>query len=394
MRFKATKLSPFSYGELIRSSISIKEVAKEAKKRGILSFRPTVLVNLSETGGFTDFIRTVCPLVLNEGLNRTVTFTLDGLTKYGDGSYNISSLVFKLCNVVIVVSRDKISNRCLGLLKELVSEHDATLILDTDDDLFSIPETHPDYKTYQQRLPLYKDLITLSKIVTVSTEYVAASITPYLNNHQRIFVVPNFIDCRIWNLNPRCDHHRETVRALYFGTETHDEDLALISQAIGEADKRLRELHGLSLSLTVIGGTNMPIKNMEVVAVPENKRAYPLFSQWIQQLHSNNPFDFGVAPLDLNNPINESKSNLKFLEYSALGIPAIYTDIKPYHDTVANGHNGILIGNNSHAEWVEALINLSQNAAFRAKLSEGAREELRSNFLLQDNYKVWASILE
>jgi hypothetical protein len=39
--------------------------------------------------------------------------------------------------------------------------------------------------------------------------------------------------------------------------------------------------------------------------------------------------DIGIAPLEIND-FNKAKSNLKMLEYSVCGLPAVYTNIEPY----------------------------------------------------------------
>ena len=397
MRFKTIKLDPFSYGPFVRDGLSIKEVAIEAFRRGIVCTRPTVLINLSETGGYTDFIRTVSPLVLNERFNRTVSFTLTKLVKYDDGSYNISNLIFKYCDVAISVSRDKISSTCLKALKCLLSEHKIPLILDTDDDLFAIPKTHPGYASYKKRLPRYIELISMADIISASTKYVLDGLRTHIRQDQKAIVIPNFIDTRIWNLSSACfaqTDHNNTIRALYFGTETHDADLSLVSHCIGKAASILQESYGITLTLTVIGGTRLPLENMTVIEVPEDKRAYPLFAAWIQSIHQDTPFDFGIAPLDLSNPINRSKSNLKFLEYSALGIPGIYTDIEPYKDTIVDMQNGILIKANDSTDWCNAVVNYSTDDNLRLNIARCARDELIDHLLLQDNFEIWQAILE
>jgi glycosyltransferase involved in cell wall biosynthesis len=65
-------------------------------------------------------------------------------------------------------------------------------------------------------------------------------------------------------------------------------------------------------------------------------------------------FDIGIAPLvDCN--FNRSKSNLRWLEYSALKIPTVATDISHFRQTVRNGEDGFLIKNNDLDEWVTRL---------------------------------------
>ncbi|MEI2421731.1 hypothetical protein V6O07_15755, partial [Arthrospira platensis SPKY2] len=46
--------------------------------------------------------------------------------------------------------------------------------------------------------------------------------------------------------------------------------------------------------------------------------------------------DIFIAPLE-DNLFNRCKSGLKFLEYSALGVPGVYSHLEPYQDLVQHG---------------------------------------------------------
>lgn len=81
------------------------------------------------------------------------------------------------------------------------------------------------------------------------------------------------------------------------------------------------------------------------------------------------PFDFAIAPLDLDNKLNWSKSALKYLEYSAMGLPAIFTEIEPYARVVNSHENGILIPGNSKDAWAEALVSLASDHQLAQRIS-------------------------
>ena len=109
MRFKRVSLTPSKYDSMIRDGISISDALKSAFRRGVMGPRLNLVLFLSETGGYGDYVRLVSPMMLNESYENTVCFTLTNLTKHEDGSFNISGLALKLLNVIVVVSRDKIS---------------------------------------------------------------------------------------------------------------------------------------------------------------------------------------------------------------------------------------------------------------------------------------------
>lgn len=178
---------------------------------------------------------------------------------------------------------------------------------------------------------------------------------------------------------------------MHSGTETHDGDLRVIEGAVAKASKMLRDQFDRELTITVLGGTRPPLSGMTVRRVPDNMRAYPRYASWVIE---NGPFDFAIAPLSLSNPLNRAKSDLKYLEYTALGIPAIYTLIEPYRNTVQTMDNGILIANNDEDAWCEAIVELASDDALRAKMARKAVEDVSANRLLSNNFDQWRRVFE
>lgn len=82
------------------------------------------------------------------------------------------------------------------------------------------------------------------------------------------------------------------------------------------------------------------------------------------------------------------------MEYTALGIPAIYTLIEPYRNTVQTMDNGILIANNDEDAWCEAIVELASDDALRAKMARKAVEDVSANRLLSNNFDQWRRVFE
>lgn len=394
MRYKQVSISHNQYPSFIREGISFSDVYRTMAHAGILCPRPNVVLNYSESAGYTDYIRTISPLVLNEHLNRSVCFTLTKLERYPDGTYNISSRVLKNCNVSIVVARDKISAQGFEALKSLKAEWNARIIVDADDDLFSLPETHPEYTAYKKRLGRYKELLELADTITVSTKPVLDGIRKHTATLADASIIPNYLDGRIWSLKkPRRGAAGKTIRALYSGTLTHAQDLLLIRDALNDAGRELRRITDKGLELVVFGGSAEPIDGMHIIDVPDRCKSYPAFARWIQDMHAESPFQFAVAPLDSSNPLNVAKSNLKYLEYSAMGIPAIYTDILPYQGTVINKKTGLLV-ENSTSNWRDAILQMALYPDIAINIGSCAYEDVCKNHLLQQHFNAWTNILE
>ena len=97
---------------------------------------------------------------------------------------------------------------------------------------------------------------------------------------------------------------------------------------------------------------------------PRHADAYPNFVPWMRQ---NLRWDVAIAPLE-DDAFTSCKSDLKYLDYGALGIPGVFSDVRPYRDTVRHGETGLLAANDEKA-WADALEEIVGDAALRARLA-------------------------
>ena len=101
-------------------------------------------------------------------------------------------------------------------------------------------------------------------------------------------------------------------------------------------------------------------------------------------------FDIGIAPLE-DTSFNSSKSNIKFLEYSALGIPTVASKVTPYSSTIVNGETGFLIKPKGtvYLDWVKALTKLVENKELREQVGKNANKFVKENFNIEKNVDLW-----
>lgn len=375
------------------SSIGMRYVLCQLIKNKTFALRPNLLILLSSDYGATDFVRLMGPAILNPAYKKTVTICLDHLSYYENNqSFNISNSVLSLFNIFILVSREKIDETSFQALKTLKAKYpNIKIVIDIDDDLYSIPTSHPEFDHYVNRIKILDELINLSDIVVASTDPIKLQLLkkhPFAN----IIIIPNYLNDDVWNLRiQRRDTSDNEIRVLYSGTETHDADLRLLERIIPETAEIIESKTGMSFRIIVVGGTSLDIDGMEIIRVPDGKRGYPDYVAWIQSMPS---FDFAIAPLDLKNEMNRSKSCLKYLEYSALELPAIYTDIEPYSEVVDDHLNGILVSNNDISIWKGAMIELATNVNIRQKLSVACKEDVTHKLLLSNHQSEWRNVIE
>ena len=121
---------------------------------------------------------------------------------------------------------------------------------------------------------------------------------------------------------------------------------------------------------------------------PRHDDAYPKFVPWMRR---NLRWDVAIAPLE-DDAFTRCKSDLKYLDYGALGIPGVFSDVRPYRDTVRHRETGLLAANDEKA-WADALEEIVSDAALRARLAASARAEVHGSRMLRTNAVRWREAL-
>jgi len=238
------------------------------------------------------------------------------------------------------------------------------LVVELDDDLFAKGVQDLDYGHHLDGLAV---LLEASALTTVSTEVLRQAI---VDRAPRVAVVPNMIDERLWlprlRAAPRPPPPADrATRLVYTGSVTHAEDLELLRPAL----EHVRLTAGLDVELSVIGGEPRSSNRSwyRRIEVPRGCGHYPRFVRWLRTQRRR--WDIAVAPLAAS-AFNASKSDLKFLEYSALGLPGVYSDV-PAFATCEDGVTGLKAANTVEA-WSKALIRLCTEATLRSRVREEA----------------------
>jgi GT2 family glycosyltransferase/glycosyltransferase involved in cell wall biosynthesis len=264
----------------------------------------------------------------------------------------------------------------------------ARLVYDLDDDLLHIPREHPEAALLRPRAKTVAYLVQSADTLFVSTAALAARLAAIRPD---AVVVPNALDERLWLPPPRGPIARGPVRLLCMGTATHDADLAVVVPAL----ERLADRFGDRVTIDVLGVTargdlppwaNRPAMTVNAVG------SYPGFVNWIT---GQPAWDIGITPL-ADTPFNRCKSAIKTLDYAALGLPVLASDIAPYRGSLADHGGGMLIPNDTTA-WLAALSRLIRDPELRAQLAAGARAALATTGTLASQAaarrEAWLGIL-
>jgi glycosyltransferase involved in cell wall biosynthesis len=111
----------------------------------------------------------------------------------------------------------------------------------------------------------------------------------------------------------------------------------------------------------------------------------PNYEQWLN-LRNGLKWDAALAPL-AEGQFNRCKFPNKYLEFSAAGIPCVFSDVEPFNTIISHKKNGLLV-KNSIADWAAAIQAL-HNPAVATTIASSALASVSQNNNLQ---KVSAEI--
>jgi len=248
---------------------------------------------------------------------------------------------------------------------------DHKLVWETDDDLWAVDPTNlraarvfkPDL------LRAVEQCAATAHLVTVSTEPLAERMREFSAN---VVVVPNHIDGAAFDIE-RKRSDRLTVG--WAGGDSHRRDWRMVAPFVRRFLDRNPDV-----DLHMIGADYRS----------EAKTPRARWTPWSMDLmdyYATIDFDIGIAPL-IPSVFNRSKSAIKALEYSALGIPVIASDVRPYRDFILDGVTGFLVSRDH--EWERRLRDLTHDHDMRAEMGTKAREHAR-NWAIDDGWRLWES---
>ncbi len=255
------------------------------------------------------------------------------------------------------------------LLNEIKSKR-CRLIIDSDDAFNVIDRSHPEHNEQRERVAAFELLLQEADSVWLSTE---ALVDVYPKTQQKPIVIQNYLDSRIWKGPGVKSNDASRINMVYMGTATHDADLEMIMPALRKLNKQYPD----SFMLHVIGVSSALPNEPWITRLQPNKTSlYPLFVKWFIR---QGPFDIGLSPL-VDSAFNRCKSDIKCLDYFAVGAVPVVSDITPY-STPELAKLIIKVPNNSD-EWFAVLADIVKDPVASRKRLAATQE--------QANDYVWA----
>ena len=207
----------------------------------------------------------------------------------------------------------------------------AGFIYDVDDLIIDIPEYNKCKVAYPVEMcrKNIREIFDLVDIFTTSTKYLSEKYQRELKGSQivrtKFHVIPNLLPKFLYHMNPLYKTENEKPRVVWAGSGSHFDheknhlgDLALIYDLVLNTRDEF--------DWWFLGGLPPSFEKLDNI----NRIGWASCFDYPEVLRNINA-DFGLAPL-LNNEFNISKSNIKYLEYSASQVVTIAQDLEPYHD--------------------------------------------------------------
>ncbi len=201
------------------------------------------------------------------------------------------------------------------------------LVVDSDDAFSTLDPDHPQYDQQVARAGVLEDVMRRADEVWLSTDDLLRA-----HDLPTARVVRNTLDLALWRSGdapaPETDPDAP-LRMLYMGTTTHDGDLAMLSPVL----ERLHASRPGAFVVVMVGVAKGLVERPWMRVVKPPSASYHRFVPWLVE---QGPFDIGLSPL-LDSRFNRAKSDIKCLDYLALGARPVVSDVEPYRVAELDG---------------------------------------------------------
>jgi glycosyltransferase involved in cell wall biosynthesis len=281
---------------------------------------------------------------------------------------------------------------------EMKNKHGKLTLVDMDDNYVDIPPWNEAFHSYgpnSQHRRIALQSVQMADGVIVSTPHL---VDLYGKFNDNIHLVQNSLDFKGdstfigWDKASIRKH--KGLRIGWIGARSHFADLDMISPALKKVLARHPEIQLWFVNSAYKQSYEelqrpYPFEGMNNVCMAD--RSVPI--NRYARFYGHFGFDIGLAPLvDCN--FNRSKSNLRWLESSAMKIPCVASDISHFSQTVRNGEDGLLVKPNDLDHWETNLELLIADTAFREQIGRAAGKRVRKDFNVKKNAAVYFRLLK
>ena len=279
-----------------------------------------------------------------------------------------------------------------GLAEQILRQAQRTgtrVVYSLDDNLMDVNEYFPFRRVFSD------EQVNSIRIFATGADHIVVSTEPLrermLRLNPNVSVIPNALDERLFAAELPKLKEQDKIVLGYMGTASHEADLRMILEPLRE----LLTHAGGMVELELVGVLdefrckamfgNLPVR---VVTVPSSAVEYPGFVKWMRE---NLHWDVGLAPLE-NTRFTVCKSDIKWLDYSLLGIAGVFSRVPAYENSVEHEHTGLLASDAE--EWRDALQLIVKDQRLRMRLRANAFDFVRENRTLAQCACMWNDLIK
>ena len=236
-------------------------------------------------------------------------------------------------------------------------------VIELDDDIWSLPPSNPSHVYWSRPEVRYnaRACVEEAQLVTTPTHLLAEKLRTMNKN---VKVLPNYLPEESWDYPEPKAQREDKVSLGWAGSTSHGGDFRVVNGVVHQLLERFPHVE-----FVLAGGP--PTAEIE-----HHERVRYLQTTDIQHYPALlEEFDIGLIPL-ADTTFNKSKSDLKFVEYSMLGIPSVASKLDPYIRSVKHGENGFLA--TSAKDWLKYLTRLIEDIDLRRTIGARAQEFART----------------
>ena len=215
-----------------------------------------------------------------------------------------------------------------------------------------------------------------ANLITVTTNILADAYRKYNDN---VIALPNCIDMSLWQRLP-LKRETDEIRLFWSGGDSHYGDWMLISPVLKDIMEKYKKVKLIILGAFFPASVQHLPKDRVVHHPWVSAYAHPYKCAILDP-------DICIIPLE-DTRFNKCKSNIKWVEMSAMEVPCVTSLVSPYKEYAAED-NGIYIEGNSHEAWVEGISYAIENPDKTALFAKKAKETVIANFDIKTQYQRW-----
>ena len=226
-----------------------------------------------------------------------------------------------------------------------------------------------DLKDNNERMQAAMTIVKECDMFQCTTTELAKIWCQHSDRRGKTAILPNLIDFDRWL--PQKPNDTGKIRIAWQGGSSHYRDWKECLPAL----QKLQAEYGDKLQFVIAGqtwkGIHGKLKNIEEHGWHSDIRTYPLMMRELKA-------DIGIIPLE-DSKFNRGKSALKWLEYSALGIPTVSSNATPYKEVIDYGKTGYLVESTTE-DWYKHIKILIEDKELANKIAKKARARVKKKW--------------